>query len=393
MAIDRIYLGTWLPRTHIHLVEIYHFLRTGSDANLDEGKIKNLYERLHVEKLTFNNNEDFDSIRFISGGITVTITEDGVISLMLDNAEDLNLNIRKIESFYIKHLGPALAYLFSRGAPLPQTLVDIKEVYPKIFVGKNILQDEVKKVFDSESDRPLTKVSSDNLVIFYGKEIEVINIQKPDTNAIFDSFITNLIFTQSYSDLLRRYLAAHRSVWTDISSIKESRELRYRDFPAIRSRILNFLKTTSFIQTRLRQMNEILSARNAVVPETVKQKLTNLGLESFNVLESSSRYFSNLWQMTADYANSTLVLFESVVEENTQRELRLLQQITLAGVLVGFFGMNIAFPWEERWPNIFLSSFVVVGVIMLAMAIFYQIIRRVISNRRFNIPTSENKEL
>jgi hypothetical protein len=89
-------------------------------------------------------------------------------------------------------------------------------------------------------------------------------------------------------------------MWIDITSIRESHTLRYKDFATIRNRILNFLKTISFVQTRLRQMNEILSARNIVVPEAVKQKLINLGLESFSVLESSSRYFASLWQMTAD---------------------------------------------------------------------------------------------
>jgi Mg2+ and Co2+ transporter CorA len=269
--------------------------------------------------------------------------------------------------------------------------VDMKEIYPMIIFGEDISQNEAKKIFDLQNDQLLTQVSSDDLTIFYGKEVEVINTQKTDTNKMFDSFIINLVFTRSYSELLKRYLTAHRSVWTDISLIKESRELRYRDFPATRNKILNFLKTISFIQTRLQQMSEIISARNAFVSKTEKQKLSDLGLESFDVLKSSSLYFLNLWQMTGDYANSTLTLFESLVEENTQREIRMLQQVTIAGMIVGFFGMNIAFPWEERWPSIFISSFVVIGAIILAMIIFYQVFKKIIDNRRFNI-SSQNKE-
>ena len=310
---------------------------------------------------------------------------------MLDNIDDLVSSVKKIGDFYINRFGPSLAYLFSRGAPLPQTLVDMKEIYPMIIFGEDISQNEAKKIFDLQNDQLLTQVSSDDLTIFYGKEVEVINTQKTDTNKMFDSFIINLVFTRSYSELLKRYLTAHRSVWTDISLIKESRELRYRDFPATRNKILNFLKTISFIQTRLQQMSEIISARNAFVSKTEKQKLSDLGLESFDVLKSSSLYFLNLWQMTGDYANSTLTLFESLVEENTQREIRMLQQVTIAGMIVGFFGMNIAFPWEERWPSIFISSFVVIGAIILAMIIFYQVFKKIIDNRRFNI-SSQNKE-
>jgi hypothetical protein len=389
MNINRIYLGTWLPRTHIHLEEIYHFLKSGYGVSLDENKIKNLRDQLSIKTLNLNNNQDFDNIKFISEEITVTITEDGVISLMLEKINGIDSAVKKIESFYINKLGPALGYLFSRGAPLPQTLLDIKEIYPKIFVGENILQDEAEKLLKSQNDQLLTQISSDNLIVFFGKETRIITMHRIDAS-IFNSFIENLIFTQAYSDLLRRYLIAHRSIWTDISLIKESRGLRHRDFTAIRNKILDFLKTISFIQTRLQQMNEILRARNMVVPEVVKQKLIVLGLESFSILESSSRYFSNLWQMTADYANSTLVLFQSLTEENAQREIRLLQQITAASMLIGFFGMNIAFPWEERWPDIFISSFVVIGIIMVTMGIFYQILRKIIDNRHFNI-SDQNK--
>jgi membrane protein YdbS with pleckstrin-like domain len=81
------------------------------------------------------------------------------------------------------------------------------------------------------------------------------------------------------------------------------------------------------------------------------------------------------------------------VSENTQRELRLLQQVTIASMLVGFFGMNIAFPWEERWPNTFLSSFMVFGIIIIMMIVFCQIIKRVISNRRFRISSAKNDKL
>jgi hypothetical protein len=44
---------------------------------------------------------------------------------------------QKNRIFYLERLGQALAYLFSQGAPISKTLVDIKEVYPKIFVSLN----------------------------------------------------------------------------------------------------------------------------------------------------------------------------------------------------------------------------------------------------------------
>ena len=175
----------------------------------------------------------------------------------------------------------------------------------------------------------------------------------------------------------------HRSVWTEISEIRENNNLRFSNFTVLRNKILEILKTISFIRARLQQMNDILSIRNSVSSEVLKQRLSTLGLDSFLSLEKSSHYVDNLWQMTADFGNSTMTLFEFLLEENTQREIRLLQQITVAGVLVGFFGMNIAFPWEDRWLHISSSSFIVLGIIILALYIFYLFVRKMIRNRRF----------
>lgn len=388
MNIDRIYLGTWLPRTSIHLKEIYHFFKSGSGIDLDQNKLKHLKKQLNIKNLVFNNNQDFDSVRFSSNkNITVTITEDGIILIMLSHISDINADIKKIESFYTNQLGPGLAYLFSRGAPLPQTLLNIKEVYPKILVGKSIAQKDAKAYLKSHGDEFLAEASLNKFVIFYGQESELVDISNVATqqngSEFLDILFTYTIFMRSFSDLLERYLKLHRSVWAEISSIRENNGLRYSDFTSIRNKILDILKTVSFIRARLRQMNNILSIRNAVVPEALKQKLSALGLNNFLALEKSSQYMDNLWQMTADYGNSTMTLFESLLEENAQREIRLLQQITITGVLVGFFGMNIAFPWEDRWLNIFPSSFIVVGVIVLTLGLFYLLIKQMIMNRRF----------
>jgi len=389
MNIDRIYLGTWLPRTSMHLKEVYHFFKNGSGIDLDQSKLEYFRSQLNLKNLIFNNNPDFDNLKFSSENIEVTITEDGIILIILSQVSDTNMEIKKLESFYTDQLGPALSYLFSRGAPLPQTLLNIKEAYPKILVGQHLVLREIEEYLKDHSDTLLTKISSGELSLFYGEESEFVDISNAITQKNYDELLDPLlmctIFLRSFSDLLERYLQLHRSVWTEISSIRESKDFRYRDFTIVRNKILDILKTISFIRARLQQMNDILSLRSTFTSEILKQKLSTLGLDSFFTLEKSYQYMDSLWQMTADYGNSTMTLFVSLLEENAQRELRLLQQITVAGMLVGFFGMNIAFPWEDRWSNIFPSSFIVVGIIILALGIFYLLIKRIILNRRFPV--------
>jgi Mg2+ and Co2+ transporter CorA len=117
----------------------------------------------------------------------------------------------------------------------------------------------------------------------------------------------------------------------------------------------------------------------------MKQELQAASIERFEFLAASRDYVSDLWQMTIEYVEGTLKLLESLYSENTQRELNTLKYITLVGVLTGFFGMNIAFPWEERWSQVSASSLSVVVLIGVAAVIFYFFLRYFIHNRRFTI--------
>jgi Mg2+ and Co2+ transporter CorA len=89
--------------------------------------------------------------------------------------------------------------------------------------------------------------------------------------------------------------------------------------------------------------------------------------------------------MTIDYVKDTLNFLESLFQENTQRELNTLKFITLIAAITSFFGMNIAFPWDERWHEIYVSSFTVVAIIAVVCFIFYFVLKLLIYNRYFTI--------
>lgn len=112
-------------------------------------------------------------------------------------------------------------------------------------------------------------------------------------------------------------------------------------------------------------------------------------MDRFELLTASQKYVAHLWQMTIDYATSTIKLLDSLYTENTQKELSALRMITILGVITGFFGMNIAFPWEDRWSDIFSSSLMVLGVMAILAAIGYSIIKIRIYNRKFKIQDVE----
>src|SRR3990167_10651397 len=135
----------------------------------------------------------------------------------------------------------------------------------------------------------------------------------------------------------------------------------------------------------MNQMGSILHARDRITPPEVQTLLHTLGFSRYETLEATLEYTKDLWQMTADFVNDTMSLLESVQQENSQRELRILQLATVAGVIVGFFGMNIAFPWNEEWNELSRSSYVVVGLVIVGIGLFATFVRIMILNRRFVI--------
>ncbi len=386
MKLQRLYLGTWLPRTSVHLFEVYNFLSHGIGEGLEQRELNRLLKQLTVDNVSYNNNVDFDTVTYTSGSIKITLTEDGVILLSIDLLRDLAKQVAIIERYYIKKLAPAFSYLFSRGAPLPQTLLHMHEAYPRIIVGNNVLNSDAQKILKRVNDELVFDFTHDGLHLYYGNQSEIITIATESNNTLVEKFVPelveNMMFVRAFSDLLSRYVVLHRRTWSAISEIRDNDALCYADLGMIRNTIVDTQKTCSFIRVRLSQMNEILSARHAVASPETKKKLFGLGISRFETLTSSCQYTENLWRMTNEYANSSLTLFESLNVENTQHELRLLQQITVLGMLVGFFGMNIAFPWEDRWSSISMSSFVVVGILIISVVLFKFLVTKTIMHRK-----------
>lgn len=384
----KIYLGTWFQRTSLHLQEIYNFLKfQKSIVGLDKSQGLKLLQKVSIRDLNYRRDTIFHYLEFWSNNVKVVITEDGIIRLTSNLEKSLNIEIKKITEFYSNYLGPVLSYLFSLGAPLPKDLKRAEDVFPVLISGHNIDNNTINSYFSLEQDTIQSTVNNRNIDLYLGEKLELINFKKSNLGKtkIADEIVQYLIFTREFEIQLHKYLNLHRLMWEKVSEIRERREIRFRDFPRVREEILDFLKTLSFVKARLAQMHDILRERSAATDLKVKQELNSLGIEHFNFLDASRDYISDLWQMTIEYVEGTLELLESLYAENTQRELNTLKYITLVGVLTGFFGMNIAFPWEERWPGTFLSSLAVVVLIAAVAIVFYFFLRFFIHNRRFSI--------
>ncbi|MEM4271494.1 MAG: hypothetical protein QXD13_00140 [Candidatus Pacearchaeota archaeon] len=394
MTIEKIYLGVWFQRTSIHLKEIYNFIKYRKTLKiLEEKKIKEYWNALKVREAGYYEEKYFDYVEAKCGNINLSLTEDGVMLSELPKFEDVKEGVKEIEDFYINNFAPAISYLFSKGAPLPKDLLRMQEAYPLYLVGRNLKEKEAIELLNKFGDRLLSHVSSNDIGIVFGERIGIINIRDKGfyNDSILRGLLQNIVFFREFERQLKNYLHLHRDMWEKISEIRNGKALCYKDVKEARDRLLNIAETLSFVRARMRQMKDIIAGRNSSISSDMRKQLVLLGIERFNLFKSDVEYLEHLWETTIDYANSTLMLINSIFDENTQRELNALRFITLIGVIVGFFGMNIAFPWEERWSAISHSSWVVFALIIAVAIVSYQILKIFIYNRRFALHGHEHK--
>jgi len=383
--IERVYLGTWFPRTSLHLDELYRFLKSGEGIiGLNSQQVRQAHRVLSATNVEYHEEADFNFLEFSVNTITITITEDGLIMMGAPFTE-LGQTTAAISNVYQDRLGPALSYIYSRGAPLPKDLGDVKKLYPLIVVLSKAEPSTITDLFLSVNDAPFASVASSDMAIAFGKTMTVCNLRSNIPQADIEELLRHLILFREFDSQLAEYMNRNRLIWEKISVIRESRTLKYRNFPDIRQQILSYSKTLSFIKARIAQMEDIAEERMLLIEPEMKKRLHALSMDRFGHIEANQRYISHLNEMTSEYVDGTLHLFEALYQENTQRELGTLKFITLVGVLTSFFGMNIAFPWEERWPHIFGSSLEVLVIIAVSAVGFYWLLKAFIYNRHFTI--------
>lgn len=382
MRLERTYLGSWTQRTNLHLEEIYRFLKHGSGV---DGRVTASLEALRRafgEGRPVFHDARINLVTADYRGIDFSVTEDGIVLLALADG-DAAAAADALRTFHHKTLTPALRHLFGTGAPLPHVIIGDDEGC-LVAVVRDSETSEVDALFGAFGEEPYSQASSEGVRVFASPRLVLIDLGATSfSREEVDAFVRDLVFFRQFERQLNAYLRLHRTIWDRITAIREARTLKYADFPGVRGDILSFEKTLSIVKARLAQMDDILSTRRAGEEKGMARLLAGLGMFDFSSAQSSRRYVAHLWAMTIDFADGTLKLLETLYQENTQRELNALKFITLITALTSFFGMNIAFPWEDSWRLHEESALAVMASIVLVSFGVYYAFRSIIHNRHF----------
>lgn len=326
--------GGWYQRTTLHMSEVHDFFaHAHSRLPLDTAKLASLREALGIREISREPGY-LEYVRALTdSGIEIRYYEDGLYVLEI-TAEDLAEARALLESYYEEKFNPAVSYIFSLGAPTPKILANIKTVHPTVVSvtgagASDFTPDEA--VFGET----YTKLSSNGVSVF--KTPEHIFIAGSKTS--LTGLVEMQIFFREFKDQLEKYLDIHRTIWEEISVIKEGERIKGSKVDDTRGKLDGYQKTISLIDNRINQMGAYVATRSSIAKHLkIEDELVTLFEYKFETLADTLAYIKEVWKMTTAYLSSAIQNLVEIKNQATSNNLKSLQTITSIGVISGVLG-------------------------------------------------------
>jgi len=384
MQIQKIYIGGWFQRTTLHLTEIWDFLKyLKSNSGFESQELATARDRLDITSASRQTSGLEYILVQTSVGITYRIYEDGLI-ILERSFTTLPADFEAIRSYYDDKLSKSLSLIFSKGAPVPKELANIKTILPYIVTTRDGIDEEIKALFIQHNEEIYSTISSGQVDVYRSKGLIVINDLLNDELA--RELIESQIFFREFKTQLHRYLNIHRILWEKIAQIKEKGAIRGTDIDAYQAELGDYQKTIELIGARIKQMSAYLDTRKKITDlKKIDDYLNPLFQFKFETLEDTHEYIKHLWDMTKDYLDSALDMFKELQEKSTKNTISSLQLITTIGVVAAILG----YLGRDKLP-VFTQIGFVYFVLLLAMtAVLNFAISKIYKSRKYKIEGSQ----
>jgi len=332
----RVTYGGWYPRTTIHLREIFDFFQSGrSETKLDPATLQQHRAALRLQGVSREAGNLEYVLATTSDDIEIRYYEDGLFTLSVTTSE-LASSKRRLEEYYSQAFNPALAYLFSLGAPTPKVLANIKTVHPFVIslatkyseaAGEAVLGEHIYE-----------HLAADHITVYKTEHFFLIAGKGKDPESLRE-LVEMQLFFREFKDQLEHYLNIHRTIWEEIETIKEQQFFRGQDIEPIRNRLDTYQKTINLISSRIKQMGTYVRTRKSIAAEAqIEETLNKLFQYKFDVLLNTLEYINEIWKMTDNYLSSAIQVVNEVQAQSTKSSIDSLRTITTIGVISGLIG-------------------------------------------------------
>ncbi|MFA6184606.1 MAG: hypothetical protein WCT51_03370 [Candidatus Shapirobacteria bacterium] len=373
--------GGWYQRTTLHLTEIFNFLALGeTNLGLDKNKILKLREGLEIISVS----REIDYLEYVKAntknGIEIRYYEDGLYILEI-NSKDAVEAKTLLEEYFEEKLNPAIAYIFSLGAPTPKILANIKLDHPVVISTKSKKIEVDENVFG----KIYSKIEADDMSVYKTpKYIFIRGIDEKHVRALMEM----QIFFREFKDQLERYLNIHRELWEEISEYKEKRVLLGKNIEKVRMKLDGYQKTINLIGSRINQMNVYVNTRSSIAKKmSLEEKLSNIFQYKFETLIDTHAYIKEVWNMTKDYLNTAIQVVLEVKSQANANTIQSLTLITTIGVVSGIIG----YLSKDQFPKITLIGMCYYLILIGLTWLINRIVFTVANNKKYKLEFSSIK--
>lgn len=384
MIIKNIAIGGWFQRTTLHLTEVWDFLKYGSSSlGFSESEIKEAIDRLEIKNLE-RKSGPLEYLELITRqGISCRIYEDGLITLEKGGG-DLKKDLATIKYYYDEKLSRSLSLIFSKGAPVPKELANIKTILPFILTVTGGNETQIKKLFTSLEETIYSTTKAKRVAVYRGSGLIVIH--NLTNEELLRSIIESQIFFREFKTQLHRYLTIHRTIWEKIATIKEQHQIKGANVDHLRNQLADYEKTVNLIGSRIDQMDTYLITRQKLTDlSRIDKNLHPLFQFKFETLADTLSYIKKLWEMTTNYLHGAVELMNELQAKSTKNTISSLQLITTIGVVAGILG----YLGKDTWPQFTPIGLIYFIFLLGATWIINRIVSEVYRNKKYRIQNSE----
>ena len=329
-----------------------------SDLPLSKEKLHRLHAELDLKVVS----REAGYLEFVRAetkeGIEIHYYEDGlyVLKMTSSNIEEAK---RKLEDYYKEKFAPAIAYIFSLGAPTPKELANIKTVHP-IAVGV-INRDPEEFVVEPKFGEVYSSIDSAEVTVKKTAGY-IFLIAKPQYKEMVEGLVEMQIFFREFKDQLQKYLDIHRRLWEEISEIKERRQIRGTEVEKVRLQLDAYQKTINLISSRINQMSAYVHTRTDIAKEMkLTEHLSSIFQYKFDVLSNTHSYIKEIWGMTNNYLTAAIGVIAEIKGQATNKSIQSLQLITTYGVVGGIIG----YLSRDSLPKVTSQGMIYFGLLMV----------------------------
>lgn len=385
----KIFYGGWYQRTTLHLSEVYAFFKNGtSKLPFDQSRLTFLKDGLNLSNVTREN----DYLEYVSaindGGINIKYFEDGLY-LLSTESDDIESTEKKLESYYENYLSKSISYIFSLGAPTPKVLANIKNTHPLVVVleSKDHLDYNVDPNIFGEV---YSSFKSDKFSVYKTQNYIVIAAIKSEIKKI-SNLVEMQIFFREFKDQLEKYLNIHRTIWEEITAIKEIGSVRGKDIVKNRMKLDSYDRSINLINNRINQMGTYVKTRQSISKELgIEDHLTRVFDYKFETLINTLSYIKEIWVMTRDYVKNAISVLSDIENQSLNNSIKSLQIITSIGVVSGIFG----YISKTDLPNITVQGWGYLVILLFTTFVINLLISTYYRNIKYKIKISDtSKEL